>query len=61
MMGGTIIPNSTYGKGTNMKIILDQKLVIDNNKLDEYEKDVYKRQLLNLLLGKNIRNIIRSY
>ena len=46
MMGGTIISNSTYGKGTNMKIILDQKLVIDNNKLDEYEKKVDKRDIL---------------
>jgi len=46
MMGGTIIPNSTYGKGTNMKIILDQKLVIDNNKLDEYEKRIDKKDIL---------------
>ena len=45
-MGGTIIPNSTYGKGTNMKIILDQKLVIDNNKLDEYEKRIDKKDIL---------------
>ena len=46
MMGGTIIPNSTYGKGTNMKIILDQKLVIDNNTLDEYEKIIDKKDIL---------------
>ena len=46
MMGGTIISNSTYGKGTNMKIILDQRLVIDNNKLDEYEKRIDKKDIL---------------
>lgn len=29
IMGGAIITNSTYGKGTTMKVILDQKIVSD--------------------------------
>lgn len=29
IMGGAIITNSTYGKGTTMKVILDQKIVQD--------------------------------
>lgn len=29
IMGGAIITNSTYGKGTTMKVILDQKIVPD--------------------------------
>ena len=59
MMGGTIIPNSTYGKGTNMKIILDQKLVIDNNKLDEYEKRIDKKDIL--YVGSNGKLINRLF
>ena len=59
LMGGTIIPNSTYGKGTNMKIILDQKLVIDNNKLDEYEKRIDKKDIL--YVGSNGKLINRLF
>ena len=61
MMGGTIIPNSTYGKGTNMKIILDQKLVVDNNKLDEYEKRIDKKDILYVGSdGKLINKLLKN-
>lgn len=51
LMGGTIIPSSIVGKGTTMKIILDQKLVIDDNKLKQYEKKIDKKDIL--YIGNN--------
>ena len=38
LMNGTIVPSSIYGTGTKMKIILDQRLVVSDSKLNEYEK-----------------------
>ena len=39
LMGGTLIATSTYGKGTTMKIVLDQKIEVIDNKYDKvYDK-----------------------
>ena len=39
LMGGTLIASSTYGKGTTMKIVLDQKIEVIDNKYDKvYDK-----------------------
>ena len=39
LMGGTLIATSTYGKGTTMKIVLDQKIEVIDNKYDRvYDK-----------------------
>ena len=40
LMNGTIVPSSIYGTGTKMKIILDQRLVVSDSKLNEYEKNI---------------------
>ena len=52
-MGGTIIPSSVYDKGTTIKIVLDQKVVKnDNNNLNKYEELYDKKKLL--LVDDNI-------
>lgn len=56
LMGGTIVPSSIYGKGTTMKIILDQKLVTNNNKINRYEKEIDKKDIL--LIGNTNSKII---
>ena len=39
LMGGTLIASSTYGKGTTMKIVLDQRQEVIDNKYDKvYDK-----------------------
>ena len=56
-MNGTIVPSSIYGTGTKMKIILDQRLVVSDNKLNEYEKVIDKKDVLfigNLNSNKDI-------
>ena len=57
LMNGTIVPSSIYGTGTKMKIILDQRLVVSDNKLNEYEKVIDKKDVLfigNLNSNKDI-------
>lgn len=46
LMGGTIIASSVYGKGTKIKIVLDQKIVEFDNKLKKYEKVYDKKKIL---------------
>ena len=46
LMGGTIIASSVYGKGTKIKIVLDQKVVELDNKLKKYEKVYDKKKVL---------------
>lgn len=58
-MGGTIIPSSIYGSGTKMKIILDQKLVLSNDNIIKYEKEIDKKDIL--LIGKNNDKLITKY
>ena len=62
LMNGTIIPSSIYGTGTKMKIILDQKLVVSDNKLNEYEKVIDKKDVLLIgnLNSKVIRDIVKD-
>ena len=55
-MGGTIIPSSIYGKSTTIKIVLDQKIANDNGKLNKYEKEYAKKEIL--LIGDNNEKII---
>ena len=53
LMGGTIIPSSIYGKGTTIKIVIDQKIVnTSDNKLEKYESVYDKKKIL--LVDDNI-------
>lgn len=58
-MGGTIIPSSIYGKGTTMKIILDQKLVPNNSIISKYEKEMTKKNIL--IIGTQNSQKITNY
>ena len=47
LMGGVIIPNSNYGEGTTMRVVLDQKIVDeDDSKISDYEKVYDKKKIL---------------
>ena len=46
LMGGTIIPSSIYGKGTVIKVVLDQKVGETEDNLDKYEKVLDKKKIL---------------
>lgn len=46
LMNGTIIPSSVYGKGTVMKIVLDQKAAEVDNNLAKYESIYDKKRIL---------------
>ena len=46
LMGGTIIPSSVYGKGTVIKIVLDQKIGENVGNLDKYESVLDKKKIL---------------
>ena len=45
MMGGNLLISSEYNKGTTVTIILDQKIVIDDDK-DNYDSYVYNKKIL---------------
>ena len=64
LMGGTIIPSSNYGKGTMMKIVLDQKIVNFEDKLIKYESVYDKKKILlvddNISTEKIIRKLIKN-
>ena len=64
LMGGTIIPSSIYGKGTMMKIVLDQKIVNSEDKLTKYESVYDKKKILlvddNISTEKIIRKLIKN-
>ena len=62
LMNGTIVPSSIYGTGTKMKIILDQRLVVSDNKLNEYEKVIDKKDVLLIgnLNSKIIKDIVKD-
>ena len=64
LMGGTIIPSSIYGKGTMMKIVLDQKIVTSDDKLIKYESVYDKKKILlvddNISTEKIIRKLIKN-
>lgn len=46
LMGGTIIPSSIYGKGTIIKVVLDQKVGESQDHLNKYEKVLDKKKIL---------------
>lgn len=65
LMGGTIIPNSNYGKGTVMKIVLDQKIAdISSDKYVKYETAYDKKKVLlvddNISTEKIIKKLIKD-
>ena len=54
LMGGTLIPKSSFGNGTSMKIILDQKIAPDDGNLSKYEEMFDKKKVL--LVGTETTN-----
>ncbi len=46
VIGGTIVPSSSLGKGTSIKIILDQKIAEEESNLKKYEKIYDKKNIL---------------
>lgn len=52
LMNGTIVPSSTYGSGTSIKIILDQKVYEEKSKTSKYNKELDKKRVL--LVDDNI-------
>ena len=46
LMGGTIIPSSVYGRGTTIKVVLDQKIADMDDALDKYESVYDKKSIL---------------
>ncbi len=65
LMGGTIIPNSNYGKGTIMKIVLDQKIAdTSSDKYVKYETAYDKKKVLlvddNISTEKIIKKLIKD-
>ncbi len=52
LMNGTIVPSSTYGSGTSIKIILDQKVYEEKSKTSKYSKELDKKRVL--LVDDNI-------
>lgn len=46
LMNGTIIPSSIYGKGTTMKIVLDQKVFEEENEITKFESLYDKKKIL---------------
>ena len=46
LMGGTIIPSSIYGKGTIIKVVLDQKIGEIETELNKYESVYDKKKIL---------------
>ena len=64
LMGGTIIPVSDYGKGTIMKIVLEQKIVESGDKIVKYESFYDKKRILliddNISTEKIVRKLIKN-
>ena len=52
LMGGTIIPSSVYGRGTTIKVVLDQKIADMDDALDKYESVYDKKSIL--LVDNNV-------
>lgn len=46
LMGGTIIPSSVFGKGTTMKVVIDQKVFNSESDFTKYEKIYDKKRIL---------------
>ena len=46
LMNGTIVPTSSYGNGTTIKVILDQKYEDNNTSLNKYDNIYDKKKIL---------------
>lgn len=57
VMNGTIVTNSTYKRGTTMKVILDQRFDAEKGKLSQYEEKYNKKKVL---LIEEDNDIIKS-
>lgn len=64
LMGGTIIPSSVYGRGTTIKVVLDQKIVDMDDALDKYESVYDKKSILlvddNVSSGKIFTKMLKD-
>ena len=64
LMGGTIIPSSVYGRGTTIKVMLDQKIADMDDALDKYESVYDKKSILlvddNVSSGKIFTKMLKD-
>lgn len=64
LMGGTIIPSSVYGRGTTIKVVLDQKIADIDDALDKYESVYDKKSILlvddNVSSGKIFTKMLKD-
>lgn len=64
LMGGTIIPSSVYGRGTTIKVVLDQKIADMDDALDKYESVYDKKSILlvddNISSGKIFTKMLKD-
>ncbi|MGM9881718.1 MAG: hybrid sensor histidine kinase/response regulator [Bacilli bacterium] len=58
LMGGAIIPSSTYGKGTVMKVVIDQKIAAKEE--NDYDKIYHKKKILLVDDSEASEKIIRK-
>ena len=64
LMGGTIIPSSVYGRGTTIRVVLDQKIADMDDALDKYESVYDKKSILlvddNVSSGKIFTKMLKD-
>ena len=64
LMGGTIIPSSVYGRGTTIKVVLDQKIAATDDTLNKYESVYDKKSILlvddNVSSGKIFTKMLKD-
>lgn len=64
LMGGAIIPSSVYGRGTTIKVVLDQKIADIDDALDKYESVYDKKSILlvddNVSSGKIFTKMLKD-
>lgn len=64
LMGGTIIPSSVYGRGTTIKVVLDQNIADMDDALDKYESVYDKKSILlvddNVSSGKIFTKMLKD-
>ena len=64
LMGGTIIPSSVYGRGTTIKVVLDQKIADMDDTFNKYESVYDKKSILlvddNVSSGKIFTKMLKD-
>ena len=60
LMGGTILPSSNYGKGTTIKIILDQRIFKKEEIDNRYNKELQKWKILLVDDNKSSQKLIKK-